>query len=121
KPATAFAPFVVTPDELGDAYRDGRVHRPVQSYVNGALMGSPDAGPEMHFSFFDLIAHICRTRAFTAGTIVGSGTISNRDEARGVSCLAERRVREVLATGAPTTPFLALGDGVRIEVLDARG
>lgn len=121
KPATAFAPFAITPDELGDAWKDGRVHLPLRSELNGTLAGDPHAGPEMHFSFFDLIAHITKTRAFTAGTIVGSGTVSNEDEARGVSCLAERRMREILKDGKPTTEFLKAGDRVRIEMLDAKG
>ncbi len=98
KPATAFSPFAVTPDELGGAWRDGRVHLRLRSIYNGALVGDPDAG-EMHFSFFDLIAHIARTRAFTAGTILGSGTVSNADRARGVSCLAERRAIEMIDGG----------------------
>ncbi len=121
KPATAFSPFAVTPDELGPAWRDGRVHLPLRSFVNGALSGNPEAGPEMHFSFFDLLAHATRTRALTAGTLLGSGTVSNQDEARGVSCLAERRTREVLATGRAVTPFLREGDVVRIEMLDPQG
>jgi fumarylacetoacetate (FAA) hydrolase len=116
KPATAFSPFAVTPDELGAAWRDGRVHLRLSSYLNDELMGDPDAGAPMHFSFFDLIAHIAKTRGFTAGTILGSGTVSNEDPARGVSCLAERRMREVLANGAAKTPFLEAGDRVRIEM-----
>ena len=121
KPASAFAPFAVTPDELGDAWRDGRVQLQVRSYVNDTLAGDPDAGVGMHFSFLDLIAHIAQTRAFTAGTILGSGTVSNEDPERGVSCLAERRAREMIATGQASTPFLQAGDRVRIEVLDATG
>ena len=121
KPASAFGPFAVTPDELGDAWRDGRVHLPLRSHLNGELAGDPHAGPSMHFSFFDLLAHITKTRAFTAGTILGSGTVSNEDEARGVSCLAERRMREILADGKPTTEFLSVGDRVRVELLDADG
>ena len=109
KPATAFSPFAVTPDELGAAWRDGRVHLPVRTTYNGALVGDPNAG-EMHFSFFDLIAHIARTRAFTAGTILGSGTVSNTDRARGVSCLVERRALELIDGGQPSTPFMAVGD-----------
>jgi len=115
KPATAFSPFAITPDELGDHYRGGRVHLPLHCHLNGALLGDPDAGA-MHFSFFDLIAHICKTRAFTAGTVLGSGTVSNDDPARGVACLAERRMREIVEQGAARTPFLALGDRVRIEM-----
>ncbi len=116
KPATAFAPFAITPDELGPHLISGRVHLPLRSFVNDELMGSPHAGSEMHFSFSDLIAHVCQTRALTAGTIIGSGTVSNRDPARGVSCLAERRVREILEAGEATTPFLGYGDRVRIEM-----
>jgi fumarylacetoacetate (FAA) hydrolase len=120
KPATAFSPFAVTPDELGGAWRDGRVHLPVRTFYNGALAGDPDAG-EMHFSFFDLIAHIARTRAFAAGTILGSGTVSNADRARGISCLVERRALEQIDGGSATTPFMAAGDVVAIEMRDAAG
>jgi fumarylacetoacetate (FAA) hydrolase len=121
KPATAFAPFALTPDELGDAWRDGRVQLRVCSYLNDALVGDPDAGSGMHFSFLDLIEHIAQTRAFTAGTILGSGTVSNEDPERGVSCLAERRARELIASGQASTPFLQAGDRVRIEVRDGSG
>ncbi len=121
KPATAFSPFAVTPDELGGAWRDGRVHLPLRTTYNGALAGDPDAGPEMHFSFYDLVAFIAKTRSFTAGTILGSGTVSNADRARGVSCLAERRMIEAIDAGAPVTPFMQPGDTVQIEMLDARG
>lgn len=120
KPATAFSPFAVTPDELGDAWRDGRVHLRLRTTYNGKLVGDPEAGPEMHFSFFDLIAHITKTRSFTAGTIVGSGTVSNADRARGISCLAERRMIETLEQGKPVTPFMNVGDTVEIEMLDAK-
>jgi fumarylacetoacetate (FAA) hydrolase len=115
KPATAFSPFAVTPDELGSAWSDGRVRGALSCWLNGKLMGDPDAG-EMHFSFHDLIAHITKTRAFTAGTLLGSGTVSNADEARGVTCLAELRARETIAHGAPRTPFLKPGDRVRIDM-----
>jgi fumarylacetoacetate (FAA) hydrolase len=121
KPATAFAPFAITPDELGDAWKDGRVHLPLRSTLNGELAGDPEAGPEMHFSFLDLIAHVTRTRAFTAGTILGSGTVSNEDRARGVSCLAERRMREIIETGSPKTAFMKVGDTIRIEMQDRDG
>jgi len=120
KPATAFSPFAVTPDELGASWRDGRVHLPVRTIYNGALAGEPDAG-EMHFSFFDLIAHISRTRAFAAGTILGSGTVSNADRARGVSCLVERRALELIDGGRATTPFMSAGDTVAIELRDPGG
>jgi fumarylacetoacetate (FAA) hydrolase len=121
KPATAFSPFAVTPDELGEAWRGGRLHLRLQTTLNGALAGDPDAGDEMHFSFFDLVAHIARTRAFTAGTILGSGTVSNADRARGISCLAERRMIEIIESGKPATRFLEPGDEVRIEMRDAAG
>jgi fumarylacetoacetate (FAA) hydrolase len=121
KPATAFSPFAVTPDELGPALVDARVHLRVRSSLNGKLVGDPEAGPEMHFSFADLLAHAAKTRALTAGTILGSGTVSNVDEARGVSCLSELRTRETLSFGAPRTPYLTVGDTVRIEAFDANG
>ncbi len=124
KPATAFSPFAATPDELGPAWKGGRVHLRLRVVYNGALVGDCEAGPEMHFSFFDLVGHIARTRAFTAGTILGSGTVSNADRARGVSCLAERRTIEVLDAGPggkPRTPFMKRGDRVEIEMLDPAG
>ncbi|MDQ3033079.1 MAG: fumarylacetoacetate hydrolase family protein [Myxococcota bacterium] len=121
KPATAFSPFALTPDELGDAWSGGRVQLPLRTWLNGTLVGDPEAGPDMHFSFFDLIAHITRTRSFGAGTIVGSGTVSNEDRARGISCLAERRMREILEEGKPSTPFLAYGDRVEIEMTTRDG
>jgi fumarylacetoacetate (FAA) hydrolase len=120
KPATAFSPFAITPDELGDVFRAGRIHLPLRCQLNGALLGEPDASA-MHFSFFDLIAHITKTRAFTAGTVLGGGTVSNDDPASGVACLAERRMRELVEQGAARTPFLALGDRVRIEMLHPDG
>jgi fumarylacetoacetate (FAA) hydrolase len=121
KPATAFSPFALTPDELGGAWRDGRLHLRLCSTLNGILVGNCDAGPEMHFSFFDLIQHITKTRSFTAGTILGSGTVSNVDRARGVSCLAERRMIEIIETGKPSTPFMKVGDRIEIEMRDERG
>ena len=122
KPATAFSPFAVTPDELGDAWRGGRLHLRVRSTYNEKLYGDCDAGPEMHFSFFDLIQHLAKTRQFTAGTILGSGTVSNADRERGVSCLAERRMIEIIEQGGkPITPFMAVGDRIHIEVRDAAG
>ena len=120
KPASAFSPFAVTPDELGGAFQGGRVHLPLRVQLNGAQVGNPDAGA-MHFSFYDLVAHITRTRAYTAGTILGGGTVSNADPARGVCCLAEQRAREMIEHGAARTPFLKAGDAVEIEMLDAAG
>jgi fumarylacetoacetate (FAA) hydrolase len=116
KPATTFSPFAVTPDELGAAWQDGRVHLRLRTTYNDAVVGDCDAGPEMHFSFFDLVQHICKTRAFAAGTIVGSGTVSNADRARGISCLAERRMIETIEKGKPETPFMKPGDTVSIEM-----
>jgi fumarylacetoacetate (FAA) hydrolase len=120
KPATAFSPFAVTPDELGPAWRDGRVHLRLRTTLNGALVGDPDAG-EMHFSFFDLVAHVARTRALTAGTLLGSGTVSNADRARGVSCLAERRAIEMIDSGSAVTPFMKVGDTIALEMRDGSG
>jgi fumarylacetoacetate (FAA) hydrolase len=121
KPATAFSPFAVTPDELGNAWRDGRLHLRLWTTLNGALVGNTDAGPEMHFSFFDLVQHVTKTRSLTAGTILGSGTVSNADRARGVSCLAERRMIEIIDNGKAQTPFMQVGDTVEIEMRDAAG
>lgn len=123
KPATAFSPFAVTLDELEatGAWRDGRAHVRVRSTYNGDVIGDCDAGPEMHFSFHQLIAHISKTRRFVAGTILGSGTVSNADRARGVSCLAERRMIETIDDGAPKTPFMVVGDRIEITAVDPSG
>jgi fumarylacetoacetate (FAA) hydrolase len=121
KPATAFSPLAVTPDELGDAWKGGRLHLKLETTLNGALVGDPEAGPEMHFSFFELVAHIARTRRFQAGTILGSGTVSNEDRERGISCLAERRMIETIEGGKPVTPFLSVGDRVSITMRDPEG
>jgi fumarylacetoacetate (FAA) hydrolase len=121
KPATAFSPVAVTPDELDGSWQNGRVHLPLVTEYNGHKFGDPNAGPEMHFSFFDLIEHICKTRAFTAGTILGSGTVSNEDRARGSSCLAEKRMIEKIDNGTITTPFMKHGDTIAIEMFDSHG
>lgn len=121
KPATAFAPFAVTPEELGTDYKDGRIHRRLRSVYNGQTVGDVHAGPEMHFSFHQLIEHIAQSRAFTAGTLLGSGTISNADRSAGISCLAERRMIETIEEGEPKTPFMKVGDTIRIEMLDDEG
>jgi fumarylacetoacetate (FAA) hydrolase len=120
KPATAFSPFAITPDELGPEWRDGRIHHRLRCTYRGELVGDCDAA-EMHFSFHDLIAHISRTRSFTAGTILGSGTVSNADRAAGISCLAERRMIETIEGGAQKTPFMAVGDTIQIEMFDKAG
>jgi fumarylacetoacetate (FAA) hydrolase len=121
KPATAFSPVAVTPDELGDLWRDGRLHLPLCTWLNGKLVGDPEAGEGMHFSFFDLIQHVCKTRSYTAGTILGSGTVSNEDRDRGSSCLSEVRTLETLEHGQPSTPWLQPGDRVCIEMKDSTG
>ena len=121
KPASAFSPVAVTPDELGDAWRDGRLHRRLRVSLNGTLFGSPDAGADMIFNFPQLIAHAARTRSLAAGTIIGSGTVSNRDRAAGSACIAERRMLEQLAGDTALTPYLRFGDTVRIEMMDDRG
>jgi fumarylacetoacetate (FAA) hydrolase len=121
KPATAFSPVAVTPDELGAAWHDCKLHLPLHSAINGTPFGRPEAGEDMTFDFSQLIEHCARTRNLRAGTIVGSGTVSNYDRSRGSACIAERRMLEQLDGGSATTPFLAYGDQVRIEMFDARG
>jgi fumarylacetoacetate (FAA) hydrolase len=123
KPPTAFAPFVATPDELGSAWHDGRAHLQLKIWLNGRVVGDLETGPEMHFSFARLIEHVTHTRALTSGTILGSGTVSNADTKHGVSCLAERRVLEILSVpgGQPRTPFLRAGDRIAMETFDAQG
>ncbi len=121
KPASAFSPVAVTPDDLGDAWRDGRVCLPLLSYYNGELFGKPNAGVDMVFNFPQLIAHAARTRFLSAGTIIGSGTVSNKDKSVGSSCIVEKRTIEKLETGESTTPFMKFGDTVKIEMRDANG
>ncbi|HET9337718.1 MAG TPA: fumarylacetoacetate hydrolase family protein [Casimicrobiaceae bacterium] len=131
KPASSFSPVAVTPDELGDAWRDGKLHLPLVSHLNGALFGRPDAGVDMTFSFGRLIAHLATTRDLVAGTIVGSGTVSNREDGGpgrpaaaggiGYSCIAEQRTVETILEGKPRTPFMRFGDRVRLEMVDSAG
>lgn len=121
KPASAFSPVFVTPDELSGSWKDGRLHLPMLTYYNGEKFGDPNAGPEMFFSFHQLIEHICKTRSFTAGTILGSGTVSNEDRTRGSSCLAEKRMIEKIDNGEISTPFMKVGDRIEIEVKDQKG
>lgn len=121
KPATAFSPCAVTPDELGDAWDGGKVNLPLVSHVNGVLFGRPEAGIDMTFDFPALIAHVTKTRRLGAGAVIGSGTVSNYDRSRGSSCIAERRMLEQLEHGRPLTPFLSYGDRVRIEMFDHSG
>ena len=131
KPASSFSPVAVTPDALGEAWKDGTLHGPVEVELNNQPLGQADAGVDMTFDFGTLIAHAAKTRALSAGSIIGSGTVSNRgadggpgksvqDGGAGYSCLAELRTVEALAQGAPKTPFLKAGDKVRIEMRDAR-
>jgi len=121
KPATAFSPVAVTPDELGESWDGAKLHLPLVVHLNGKLLGHPNAGVDMTFDFGQLIAHVTKTRRLGAGAIVGSGTISNYDRSLGSCCLAEVRMLETLAQGKPSTPFLKFGDRVRIEMLDAQG
>ena len=121
KPATAFSPVAVTPDELGEAWDGGKINLPLTVEINGQPFGKPEAGVDMTFDFPRLIAHVTKTRNARAGTIVGSGTISNYDRSRGSACLAERRTLELMEQGKPVTPFLKFGDRVKIEMFDASG
>jgi fumarylacetoacetate (FAA) hydrolase len=131
KPSTAFSPVAVTPDELGPAWREGKVHLPLLASINGKLLGKPNAGQDMTFSFPTLLAHAAKTRRLGAGTIVGSGTVSNKEGCEparpadsggvGYTCLAEIRTIETILEGKPRAPFLKFGDRVRIEMLDAAG
>jgi fumarylacetoacetate (FAA) hydrolase len=121
KPATAFAPVAVTPDELGSAWDGAKLNLPLISTLNGEEFGHPNAATDLTFDFGQLIAHAARTRHLEAGTVVGSGTVANRDASVGCSCIAERRVRETIDSGKSTTPFMKFGDHVRIEMLDRQG
>ena len=121
KPATAFSPVAVTPDELGDAWQHGRLHLNLESIWNGKRVGLCNAGPEMTFHFGQLIAHLCKTRNVRAGSIVGSGTVSNQDWSRGYSCIAEKRAIETIESGAPKTEFMQPGDTIRIEMKGSDG
>ena len=125
KPATAFGPVAITLDEVGDAWDGGRLHLTLQSAWNGRKVGMCEAGPEMTFHFGQLIAHLCKTRNVRAGSIVGSGTVSNKgvagangktDWPKGYSCIAEKRAIETIQDGKPSTPFMKFGDTIRIEM-----
>ncbi|MGQ3889058.1 fumarylacetoacetate hydrolase family protein [Legionella sp. CNM-1927-20] len=121
KPSSSFSPIALTPEELGNHWQDNRVHLPLLSFLNGQLFGQPNAGVDMTFSFADLIAHAAKTRKLAAGTIIGSGTVSNLDRSRGSSCIAEKRMLETLEHGKAITPFMCFGDTIRIEMLDEQG
>ncbi len=121
KPASAFSPVAVTPDELGDSWQEGKAHLPLRTYYNGKLFGQPNCGTDMQFSFPRLLSHCAKTRNLCAGTILGSGTISNRDRSAGFSCIQEVRMIETIDGGKPQTPFMKFGDRVKIEMLDSAG
>jgi fumarylacetoacetate (FAA) hydrolase len=121
KPASSFSPVAVTPDELGTAWQDGKVHLPLRVTWNGAQVGQPNAGVDMVFSFPQLIAHLSKTRNARAGSIIGSGTVSNKDSKKGYTCIAEKRCLEMIADGEAKTPFMKFGDTIRLEMLDDNG
>ncbi|ENY71475.1 fumarylacetoacetate hydrolase family protein [Aeromonas diversa CDC 2478-85] len=121
KPSSAFSPVAVTPDELGDAWQGGKVHLKLETWLNNALFGAPDAGVDMTFGFPTLLAHAARTRPLGAGAIIGSGTVSNYDRSAGASCIAERRMLEIMDSGAASTPFLRFGDKVAIAMRNESG
>ena len=131
KPASSFSPVAVTPDELGEAWKDNKVHLPLRSTYNGALFGKPEAGEDMTFDFGQLVAHAAKSRNLGAGAIIGSGTVSNKqgtdhgsaisEGGVGYSCIAEVRMIETIRDGKPSTPFMQFGDRIRIEMLDAAG
>lgn len=121
KPASSFSPVAVTPDELIPYWDGKRLHLPLHSYLNGELFGEPNAGVDMTFSFTDLIVHAAKTRTLGAGTIIGSGTVSNADHSKGSSCIAEKRMLETIAHGKATTPFMREGDSICIEMINEQG
>ncbi|WP_158963637.1 fumarylacetoacetate hydrolase family protein [Myroides fluvii] len=121
KPWTTFAPVMVTLDELGDDWKDGKLHLPLHSTLNGTLVGSPNAGVDMTFNFGQLVAHAAKTRSLMAGTVIGSGTVANQGSPSGSSCLAEVRCLETIKEGKPVTPFMQFGDRIEIEMMDKEG
>ena len=121
KGANALAPVAVTPEELGAAWKDGKVHLPLDCAVNGKRLGNPNAGVDAQFSLFDLVAHAAKTRVLGAGTMIGTGTISNQDRGTGYACLMEARLVEQVELGEAKTPFLKFGDRVTIDMRDAAG
>jgi fumarylacetoacetate (FAA) hydrolase len=128
KPSSAFSPVCVTPEQLGDNWKDGKLHLPLVSHLNGSMFGKPEAGVDMTFHFGQLIAHAAKTRPLCAGTIIGSGTVSNKMDGGpgkpvaeggvGYSCIAEIRMIETIQNGKPSTPFMQFGDKVQIEMFD---
>lgn len=121
KPRSSLAPFLVTPDELGNAWKDYKIHLPMQTRLNGEWFGEPNCGVDMQFNFAELIAHAAKTRPLAAGCIIGSGTIANHDISKGSTCLAEKRVLEVIENGEASTPFMSFGDRVEIKIENEQG
>ncbi|WP_299490203.1 fumarylacetoacetate hydrolase family protein [uncultured Shewanella sp.] len=121
KPSSSFSPVAITPDELGAKWQDTKVHLPLVTHLNDTLFGQPNAGVDMTFNFSQLVSHVAKTRPLGAGAIIGSGTISNYDRSAGSSCLAEKRMLEVIADGVASTSFMQFGDKVRIEMFDDEG
>jgi fumarylacetoacetate (FAA) hydrolase len=121
KPSSSFAPVALTPDELGDAWQNGKLHLPLRVTLNDKIFGAPNAGVDMVFDFGQLIAHAAKTRPLVAGSIIGSGTISNLDRTVGSACIAEVRMLEIIADGKAKTPFLQFGDKIEIEMFDKNG
>ncbi|NOZ66124.1 MAG: fumarylacetoacetate hydrolase family protein [Alphaproteobacteria bacterium] len=121
KPWTSFSPVFVTPDELGDAWDGTKVSLPLHAILNGRTVGSPNAGVDMTFDFTQLINHVAKSRSLMAGTVIGSGTVSNKGSKDGSCCLAEVRCLETIADGKPSTPFMSFGDRVEIDMLDSDG
>ena len=127
RPATGFSPVALTPDELGEAWRGGKVHLRLRSIWNGNPVGQGDAGADMAFNFPQLIAHLCRTRRLPAGSIVGAGPVSNKESTKrgavapGYGCIAEQRLMETIAGGEAVTPYMRFGDTIRIDMLDEKG
>lgn len=121
KPSSSFSPVAITPDELGKSWHGSKVNLPLTSHLNDELFGQPQAGVDMTFNFSELIAHAAKTRSLTAGTIIGSGTVSNLDRSSGSSCIAEKRMLEIIASGKPQTEFMKFGDRIKIEMFDEQG
>lgn len=121
KPWTTFAPVAVTPDELAEEWKEGKLHLPLLSTLNGQLIGSPNAGVDMTFHFGELVAHAAKTRSLMAGTVIGSGTVANQGSPNGSSCLAEVRCLEIIKDGKPSTPFMQFGDRIEVEMKNQKG
>lgn len=121
KPASSFSPVAVTPDELSTAWQDGKVHLPLRATWNGTLVGQPNAGVDMAFNFPQLVAHLAKTRNARAGSIIGSGTVSNKDGKKGYTCIAEKRCLEIIADGEAKTPFMKFGDTIKIDMIAENG